>query len=165
MTQVLYKRFPISAWVGTILFGIACVLISAATLLVVMMTHQDGISFYDSEGFGVLLFGLIFIIPFGAVCASSIRLLRRGANKVTGVTYLVLALILALITVFIFTVGIEVIADADADTSNPAERVGYIIGASLPVILLAVITLWLAITSFRILRAKSHIPTPIGAFD
>jgi len=97
----------------------------------------------------------MFAIPFGVISLASIRLLRRGANKLSGITYLISAVFLSMITLFMLVIGLQVLADVDAETSSSFEATIYSLVSVSPFIMSLATTLWIAILSIRVLRSKS----------
>ena len=155
MTRQKGKRFPISGWIGSVLFGGLSLLNFGLAILLIRFGSEGGPESNPTEIFGLAILCFMFAIPFGVISLASIRLLRRGANKLSGITYLITAVFLSMITLFMLVIGLQVLADVDAETSSSFEATIYSLVSVSPFIMSLATTLWIAILSIRVLRSKS----------
>ena len=149
------KHFPISGWIGSVLFGGLSLLNFGLAALIVTSMSDNNTIFDSDELFGLAIFCLIYAIPFGVISLASVRLLRRGANKLSGIVYLITAIILTPVTLIMFLITFEGFVNIDALTSSPTEEIIFIIILLVPSIMSLATTLWIAILSIRVLRSKS----------
>jgi len=164
--DVTIKRFPISAWVGIVLFGFGLfALISAGIVIFIIASRHTGGFGSNGMPWGDIFLAIFFAIPTAFGFWAALRLRKRGANTFSGVVYLIVALLNFILAGFMLIVGISLLGEVAQNTSSPEEGVGFIIGIFLPTLIVLLVAIWLGNTSVRILRAKPQSFPNVDVFE